>query len=250
MADEDTVVRGYVQNIVYLSLALFVGYFIFKGQIRRWRLRFFAWSLAMLGCKSNKVFGKYKVKLFHSMEKLKNTVGPLKVLEIGAGGGVNFQFYPSGTKVTCLDPNPYFESYTENNVKDSRGVKLAGFIRAYGENMAEISDCSFDVVVSTLVLCSVSDPDRVLKEVKRVLKHNGKFYFMDHVCAHNKRGIIYFFQRLLSPIWRLIADGCELTRDTGSSVKAAGFKLLDMQQFTAPTKLCVIKPCCMGIATK
>ncbi|XP_033738441.1 LOW QUALITY PROTEIN: methyltransferase-like protein 7B [Pecten maximus] len=249
MAEQDVTVRGYVQTTLYTGVALFVGYFIFKRRINRWRLRFFAWLLARLGCKSNKVFGEHKKKLFHSMDKLKTTVGPLKALEIGAGGGVNFKFYPSGTKVTCLDPNPYFESYAENNAEDNRGVEMAGFLQSFAENMAEVSDCSYDVVVSTLVLCSVRDPNRVLKEVKRVLKHNGKFYFLDHVRAP-KRSILYFFQRLMSPFWRVIGDGCELTRDIGTTVKEAGFKSLDMRHFTAKTKMLLISPCCMGIATK
>ncbi|OWF40632.1 methyltransferase-like protein 7A [Mizuhopecten yessoensis] len=249
MAEEDVVVRSYVQNILYPGLGLFVAYFIFKRQIRHWRLRLAAWIMTRVGCKSNKIFGEHKKDLFHSMKKLKATVGTLKVLEIGAGGGVNFKFYPAGTKVTCLDPNPCFEPYVENNAVVSGLVDMTGFIKAFGENMSDVADCSYDVVVSTLVLCTVRDPDRVLKEVKRVLKHNGKYYFMDHVCAE-KRSIIYFFQRLINPAWRVFADGCEVTRDTGGTIKAAGFKTLDMRYFTAPTKLFLIRPCCMGIATK
>ncbi|OWF40629.1 Methyltransferase-like protein 7B [Mizuhopecten yessoensis] len=83
--------------------------------IRHWRLRLAAWIVTRVGFKSNKIFGEHKKDLFHSMKKLKATVGTLKVLEIGAGGGVNFKFYPAGTKVTCLDPNPCFEPYVENN---------------------------------------------------------------------------------------------------------------------------------------
>ncbi|XP_069127056.1 thiol S-methyltransferase TMT1A-like [Argopecten irradians] len=249
MAEQDVAAQGYLKSTLYIGLAIFVGYFCLKKHINRFRLRLFAWVLAKFGCKSNKLFGEHKKKLFHSMKELRATIGPLNVLEIGVGGGANFKFYPPQTKVTCLDPNPYFESYTESNAADTRGVEMTGFIQAYAEKMDGVRDCSFDVVVSTLVLCSVKDQNRVLEEVKRVLKHNGKFYFLDHVCAP-KQSIIYFFQCLMSPLWRVIGDGCELTRDTGSTVKAAGFKLLDMRTFTAQTKMFLIRPCCMGIATK
>jgi ubiquinone/menaquinone biosynthesis C-methylase UbiE len=88
---------------------------------------------------------------------------------------------------------------------------------------------SFDAVVATLVLCSVRDPVRVLKEIRRVLKPTGSFVFIEHVAAeeYGKR----VAQQVLRPVCGLI--GCNPTRPTGRLIAEAGFARVEQQDWPA-----------------
>lgn len=171
MAEEDVMIQWCIKGILYPSITIFLVYFFFRKQMKYLYLHVTAKLLTVAGKRSNKIFGEHKKDLFHSLKNLKTKVGGLKILEIGAGGGVNFMYYPSGTKVTCLDPNPCFESYIKGSSGECALVEMVGFVKAFAENMDMVEDCSYDVVVSTLVMCTVRDPDRVLQEIKRILKH-------------------------------------------------------------------------------
>ncbi|HZJ55781.1 MAG TPA: methyltransferase domain-containing protein, partial [Myxococcaceae bacterium] len=83
---------------------------------------------------------------------------------------------------------------------------------------------SFDTVVATLVLCSVTDPGRVVSEIHRVLRPGGTFLFLEHIAAPagtwTRRA-----QGVLEPLWKRIAGNCHLTREPGPLLEAAGFVL-------------------------
>ena len=114
-----------------------------------------------------------KEKLFSSMPKLKDDLNrDLNILEIGSGGGMNFRYYPEGTQVTCIDPDPEAKGFLEENIKQfkNRKITLTDYICGKAEKMSQFADDSFDAVVCTLVLCAVDNPEEVVKEVKRVLK--------------------------------------------------------------------------------
>lgn len=111
-----------------------------------------------------------KRELFRNLAKFKNPDGSLRLLEIGCGSGANLQFYPCGCTVTCADPNPHFERYLRRSMAASKHLTYETFLTVSGEDMRDIQDGSVDVVVSTLVLCSVDDVPKVLQEVRRVLR--------------------------------------------------------------------------------
>ena len=73
-------------------------------------------------------------------------------------------------------------------------------------------DGSFDVVISTMVLCTVADPETVLREVDRVLRPNGRFLFIEHVRSERPR--LARWQDRLLPLWKPFAMGCHCNRDT------------------------------------
>ena len=100
------------------------------------------------------------------------TTPTLTVMEIGVGTGANFKYYPEGTAVVGIEPNPNFARYVEKNVAlYLPRVRLQRTVVAYAEDLqGHVEDCSVDAVVCTLVLCSVKDVDKVLGEAKRVLK--------------------------------------------------------------------------------
>jgi len=171
MADSDVNIKQNITVFVVPFVLLLITMFYFKTYFTNLRLRLIAWLTNFIGKRSNRYLHVYKKELFHSLKKLKATVGDdLYILEIGAGGGVNFQYYPPGSNVTCLDPNPYCKRHNENNSDENGRIKLRGFVKGYAENMSEVEDCSYDVVVSTLVLCTARDPKQAVSEVRRILK--------------------------------------------------------------------------------
>ncbi|KAF7652913.1 hypothetical protein LDENG_00090700 [Lucifuga dentata] len=82
------------------------------------------------------------------------------------------------------------------------------FIVVSGEDMEGVEDESVDVVVCTLVLCSVNNVQSVLQEARRVLRTGGAFYFMEHVVA-DPSSWTYFFQHVLQPLWYYLGDRCD-----------------------------------------
>ncbi|XP_022084386.1 methyltransferase-like protein 7A [Acanthaster planci] len=176
----------------------------------------------------------------------------LTVLEIGVGAGANFKYYPDGTSVIAVEPNKNFASYLEQNVAEHfPRVRLERTVVAFGEDLrGHVDDCSVDAVVITLVLCSVQDVDAVIREVKRVLKPDGKFYFLEHVAA-DPQTWTSTLQWVIQPIWSYFGDGCQLTRKISAEVDRAGFCKVHHQRFRAHPKFPrVLRPHLMGVATK
>ncbi|XP_026204921.1 methyltransferase-like protein 7A [Anabas testudineus] len=190
-----------------------------------------------------------KRDLFRNVGKFATPGGTLHLLEIGCGSGANFSFYPYGCTVICSDPNPHFEKYLRRSMDANKHLTYEGFVVASGEDMKEIKDESVDVVVCTLVLCSVRDVQRVLKEVRRILKTGGGFYFLEHVVS-DPSSWTYFFQCVLEPLWYYLADGCMITRATWEDLEAAGFCELHLKHIEAPEVTAVLRPHIMGYAIK
>lgn len=113
---------------------------------------------------------KTKRELFRNVATFADADGTLRLLEIGCGTGANFRFYPAGCTVICTDPNPHFEKYLRMSMDANTHLTYGDFVVVSGENMEEVTDESVDVVVCTLVLCSVRDVRQVLQEVRRILK--------------------------------------------------------------------------------
>ena len=130
---------------------------------------FFAFTMYFFTKLYNKKLGPKKKELFESMEKhLEEVEGDL--LEVGAGTGANFAFYPRGCSIVALDPNPYMNYYLLHTEKFYPHVILRDYIVGTCEDMRKIKDQSVSAVVSTLVLCSVESVELSLREIIRVLK--------------------------------------------------------------------------------
>lgn len=130
---------------------------------------FFAFTMFIFTKLYNRMLGPRKRELFESMQKhLEKVEGD--VLEIGAGTGANFAFYPRGCSIVALDPNPHMNYYLLHSKKFYPHVTLKGYIIGTAENMKKIENQSVSAVVSTLVLCSVESVEQALKEIIRILK--------------------------------------------------------------------------------
>ena len=176
-----------------------------------------------------------KRQLFADLESLKDARGDgrLVLLEIGCGGGNNFKYYPAGSEVICADPNRHYEAMVQKSVRQHPEVRISAFHAAMAENMREVQSGSVDAVVSTVVFCSVTDTDKCIREIIRVLKPGGKWYFMEHVRAPLKFYVMRFTQTLLNVVWPFLYDRCHLTRTTQKNIRKAGFSSVDIEEFEA-----------------
>jgi ubiquinone/menaquinone biosynthesis C-methylase UbiE len=184
--------------------------------------------------KHNHALGEHKQRLFGPLENdAAKKTGGLKVLEIGAGAGANFKYYPPGTSVICVDPNEVCESYLRKNHSEfGDKVTLKEFRITGAEDLSGVESGSIDAVVSTMVLCSVVDVDQSLKEVIRVLKPGGKFYFLEHIILEESSPSYKLQQRLAPVIFFLM--GSRINQDAKSFIDRAGFSHVESETFTAP----------------
>ena len=113
-----------------------------------------------------------KRRLFDGLRQIKASRGDgrIVILEIGSGSGANFQYYPDGSRIICIEPNRLFEASLRASVERRPEVEISRFHVASAENMRDVASGSVDAVVSTKVLCSVGDVDRCLQEIIRVLR--------------------------------------------------------------------------------
>ena len=149
------------------------------------------------------------------------------VIEIGAGYGATFPFYPAAVSgVLALEPDPTL-----------RGLALAAASTApvpvsVKDGMAEslpAADASVDVVVSSLVLCSVADQSVALAEVVRVLRPGGLLLFYEHVRSAHR--VLAAAEDLVTPLWSRVAGGCHPNRDTAAMIAAAGLTMQRLERF-------------------
>lgn len=135
--------------------------------------------------------------------------GSGRVLEIGAGTGLNFAHYPGEVEELILtEPVPaMYERLRRRAGADRRVTVMA----AAGDSLP-VETASVDVVISTLVLCTVPEVDPVLAEVARVLKPGGRLLFCEHVRAEGRRAARH--QDRWADAWAAFAQGCRCNRDT------------------------------------
>ncbi len=167
-----------------------------------------------------------------------------EVLEIGAGTGANLRHYAAADRVVALEPDPGMakqlpaklaEASVPVEVVDGRAEALP------------FPDATFDAVVSTFVLCSVDDPPRVLAEIGRVLRPNGRFVVIEHVRGSGRRAR---WQDRLTGIHRKLAGNCHLNRDTRAAITAAGFDTTSIGEVAFPAHHPLVRPGIQGVATK
>ncbi|HEY7417670.1 MAG TPA: class I SAM-dependent methyltransferase [Ktedonobacteraceae bacterium] len=151
-----------------------------------------------------------------------------RVLEIGAGNGLNFPFFDPATveQVEALEPDSSMVKYGLPRAEAARVP--VHFVQAPVEHLP-FADESFESAVTTLVFCSVSDPLRGLSEVRRVLKPGGVLLMIEHVRA--QEALASTMQNIITPISRLLTGNCYWNRDTEQTVIEAGFKIEQKRVF-------------------
>ncbi len=155
------------------------------------------------------------------------------MVEIGPGAGPNARYLAPGTRWVCVEPNVHFHPRLRRAAQ-AHGLDL-DLVAGVAEALP-LADDSADVVLSTLVLCSVRDPAQSLAEVSRVLRPGGRFVFVEHVAAPPGSALQRLQTSLRVP-WGWVADGCRPDRDTEAAIRAAGFASVAVETFRAPLGL-------------
>ena len=149
-----------------------------------------------------------------------------RVLEIGAGTGLNLRHYPAGLDELLLtEPDP---GMTERLRRTVRRAGSGARVLQAGAQELPLPDASVDTVVSTMVLCTVPDPDAALAEIARVLRPGGRLLFCEHGLAPDRQ--VARFQRRIEPVWSSMAGGCRLTREVLVELEGAGFRASAVKQ--------------------
>jgi ubiquinone/menaquinone biosynthesis C-methylase UbiE len=145
-----------------------------------------------------------------------------RVLEIGAGTGFNFPYYPEGAEVVATEPDPHMLRKAEPRARE-RGIEL----RAAPAEHLPFPDADFDTIVATGVLCAVDHPERALSEGHRVLRPGGELRFSEHV--RGRGPLRRAMQRTLDPVhFRLFR--CHIGRDTLRLMREAGFEIEELDR--------------------
>jgi ubiquinone/menaquinone biosynthesis C-methylase UbiE len=142
-----------------------------------------------------------------------------RVVEIGAGTGLNVAHYPDGiSELVLTEPDAAMRRRLARRLR--RHGRAARIVDAPADRLP-LADASVDTVVSTLVLCTVADPERTLGEIARVLRPDGQLLFVEHVRA-SSRFLAACQDAMLQP-WRRFAGGCRCNRRTVELMRACGF---------------------------
>jgi ubiquinone/menaquinone biosynthesis C-methylase UbiE len=169
-----------------------------------------------------------------------------RVVEIGAGTGVNLDLYgPEVEDLTLIEPDPHMGARLRRSLEDRDGTAPARLVAAPAEAMP-FADKSFDTAVATLVLCTVPDPVATIGELARVLKPGGKLLFIEHVRADDPDRARW--QDRLEKPWRFMADGCYCNRDTAATLGASAFKVETIDQTKMPKAIPIVRPLIRGTA--
>lgn len=163
----------------------------------------------------------------HRDELLRGLVG--RVIEVGAGNGINFAHYPTTvTEVVAVEPEPYLRKLAEQAATQAP-VRVE--VRPGTAEALPSDDDLFDAAVLSLVLCTVRDPGVALAEIGRVLKPDGELRFYEHVLSERPR--FARFQRAFDIVYaRANGWGCHASRNTPAAIEAAGFVVERIRRFS------------------
>jgi ubiquinone/menaquinone biosynthesis C-methylase UbiE len=169
-----------------------------------------------------------------------------RVLEIGAGTGLNLPYYPDAVEeLVVAEPDPPMLKRLVPRLADVPARTSVS--RAPAEELP-FDDGSFDAVVTTFVLCTVRSTARSLAEVRRVLRPGGRLLFLEHVRSeHDPR--LARWQDRLRPIWLRVGYGCNCNRRTLQDVEASGFEVESVRSGDLPKALPLWRPYVLGAAT-
>jgi ubiquinone/menaquinone biosynthesis C-methylase UbiE len=173
-----------------------------------------------------------------------------RVIEMGAGNGLNFAHYPSTVdEVVAVEPESYLRELAHKAATNATvEVRVVDGVA----QRLPADEASFDAGVASLVLCSVPSQQQALAELRRVIRPGGELRFYEHVIS-NRSGLARA-QRAAEKtgIWPLVGGGCHPARDTEAAIRAAGFEIEACRRFDFRPALVevIVEPKILGIARR
>ncbi|EKX60665.1 class I SAM-dependent methyltransferase [Streptomyces ipomoeae] len=186
------------------------------------------------------LFARFYARLSVSAEP---RIGPLRdellagisgrVIEIGAGNGLNFAHYPrTVSEVVAIEPE---RSLRQLALESALRADVPVDVAPGAAEALPVKSEAFDAAVVSLVLCSVRDVRRSLSEVRRVLRPGGELRFFEH--GRGGGSVMRTAQRALDgTVWPLLFGGCHVARDPLGEVRAAGFEIASHREMLVPEK--------------
>jgi len=167
-----------------------------------------------------------------------------EVVEIGFGSGLNVPYYPEAvTRVAAVEPADLGWKLAQKRLRSARvPVERSGLD---GQSLP-FPDDSFDTALSTWTMCTIPDVGRALAEVRRVLKPGGTLRFVEHGLAPDEG--VQRWQHRLEPVQKRLFGGCHLTRRVPDMLTAAGFEIVELDQFYEDSAPKVVGAESLGVA--
>ncbi|UUO02904.1 class I SAM-dependent methyltransferase [Mycolicibacterium novocastrense] len=145
-----------------------------------------------------------------------------RVLEVGAGTGTNFEFYPDTVReVVAVEPERRLAEHAQRAAVGARVpvTVTTDTVEHFVANRSEV----FDAIVCSLVLCSIDDPDTVLRQLLSLLRSGGELRYLEHIASEGGRGRL---QRIAdATVWPRLLGNCHTHRHTEQSIVGAGFEI-------------------------
>jgi ubiquinone/menaquinone biosynthesis C-methylase UbiE len=170
-----------------------------------------------------------------------------RVLELGAGTGINVGLYPAAgiEEVVFTEPEEPMARRLSARVADRGAGAAMQVVHAPAERLP-FPDASFDTVVATLVLCTVGDLQASIAEARRVLKPGGRLLFLEHVRSEDA-GQARWQDRLHGP-WKAVGHGCNTNRSTLDAIRAGAFDVERVDHDRVPKAPPIVRPMIVGVA--
>ena len=143
-----------------------------------------------------------------------------RVIEIGAGTGLQFAHYPTGAEVYAVEPD---RAMIERASRRRRDTRASITLVVADARALPFRDGAFDMAIVALAFCTIPEPERAAGEMRRVLSASGTARLIEHVRATHR--IVAWPQVALTPLWRRMAGGCHLARRTEDVIRRAGFEV-------------------------
>ncbi|WP_041661398.1 class I SAM-dependent methyltransferase [Acaryochloris marina] len=210
--------------------------------------RLLAWGMARANTVPEENIKLNECQQFATMAQLKHWLfADLHgtVLELGPGAGINLSYYPPDINWIGIELNPFLHPYIRQEA-DRQGLSSINVFKGTAEQLP-VADNSIDTVVSTYVLCSVTQLEECLSEIQRVLKPGGLFVFLEHVAA-KPMTLERRIQEAVKPLWKTLLHNCHPNRETWKTLEKAGFEWVHYQHFRL--SLPVVSPQIVGKARK
>ena len=152
-----------------------------------------------------------------------------RVLDVGAGTGANLRHYlPAQVdRVDLLEPDPNMGRRILDQMATAP-VEVEMHAIGIEQAASTFEPATFDTIVCTLVLCTVPDLQAAIAAIRQLLKDDGRLLFLEHVAAVGVTGAL---QRVVRSAWKVVADGCDLRRETTGALREAGFVIASADRF-------------------